>query len=75
MKLVSSTNIMGSDKEFILKGRKFFYIMNSKGPKIDPWGTSCFNVAQSERITSSIRWFYFNFLFYICKVGPEPICT
>jgi len=55
MKPVSSTNIMGSDKEFILKGRKFFYIMNSKGPKIDPWGTSCFNVAQSERITSSIR--------------------
>jgi len=46
MKLVSSTNIMGSDKEFILKGRKFIYIMNSKGPKIDPWVTSCFNVAQ-----------------------------
>jgi len=24
MKLVPSTNIMGSDKEFILKGRKIF---------------------------------------------------
>lgn len=47
MKLVSSTNIMGSDNEFILRGRKFIYIMNSKGPKIDPWETSCFNVTQS----------------------------
>jgi len=29
MKLVSWTNIMGSDKEFILKGSKFIYIRNS----------------------------------------------
>jgi len=58
---------MGSDKEFILKGRKFIYAMKSKGPAIDPWETSCFNVAQSEKITSSIRQFYFNFLFYIVK--------
>lgn len=49
MKLVSSTNIMGSGKEFILNGGKFIYIMNSKGPKIDPLGASCFNAAQSRK--------------------------
>jgi hypothetical protein len=29
---------MGSDKEFILR-RSFIYIINNKGPKIDPWET------------------------------------
>jgi hypothetical protein len=33
--LVSSVNEMGSDKVFIVGGRSF-YIMKSKGPKIDP---------------------------------------
>ena len=41
MTLVSSAN-MGSDKEFIPRGRSFMFIMNSKGPRIDHWGTPCF---------------------------------
>jgi len=53
---VSSTNIISSDTEFILRGRSFIYIMNNKGPGIDPWGTVCFIVPQSEKkILSFIR--------------------
>jgi hypothetical protein len=37
--LVSSANIMGFDMLFIVGGRSFMYIINSKGPRIDPWGT------------------------------------
>jgi hypothetical protein len=47
--LVSSTNKMGSDKVCIFEGRSFIYIMKSKGPKIDPWGTQCFTVLHSEK--------------------------
>jgi len=32
MSLVSSSNSMGYDAEFILRGRSFIYIMNSRGP-------------------------------------------
>jgi hypothetical protein len=39
MTLVSSANIMGSDKVFIVGGRSFMYIMKSKSPRIDPWQT------------------------------------
>jgi hypothetical protein len=46
---VSSANKIGSAKEFIFSRRSFIYIVNSKGPRIDPWGTSCFNVPQSEK--------------------------
>ena len=49
MKLVSSAYIMGSDKEFLLKGRSFIYIMNNTGLGIDPWVTPCFNVLHSEK--------------------------
>jgi hypothetical protein len=49
MTLVSSANIMGSDKLFIVGGRSFMYIMKSKGPRIDPWGTPCFIVPQFEK--------------------------
>jgi hypothetical protein len=35
MTLVSSANIMGSDKEFIVGGRSFMYIMKSKGRRIN----------------------------------------
>jgi len=53
---VSSTNNISSDTEFILRGRSFIYIMNNKGPGIDPWGTVCFIVPQSEKkILSCIR--------------------
>ena len=49
MTLVSSANNIGSDTEFILRGRSFIYIMNKRGPRIDPWETPCFNVPQSEK--------------------------
>jgi hypothetical protein len=38
---VSSANIMGSVKVFIVfivGGRSFMYIIKSKGHRIDPWG-------------------------------------
>jgi hypothetical protein len=47
--LVLSANIMGFAKVFIVGGRSFMYIMKSKGPRIDPWGTPCFNVPQFEK--------------------------
>jgi hypothetical protein len=43
MTLVSSAN-MGSHKEFMLRGRSFMYIMNSKVSVINLWGTPYFNV-------------------------------
>jgi hypothetical protein len=44
--LVSSANIMGIAKVFIVGDRSFIYVMKSKGPKIDPCGTPCFIVPQ-----------------------------
>jgi hypothetical protein len=49
MTLVSSANKIGSAKEFILSGRSFIHIINSKGPRIDPWGTPFFSVPQLEK--------------------------
>jgi hypothetical protein len=40
---------MGFVKVFIVGVRKFMYIMKSKGPRIDPWGTPCFIVPQFEK--------------------------
>jgi len=48
MMLVSLANI-GYDIEFILRGKLFIHIMNNRGPRIDPLGTPCFNVPQSEK--------------------------
>jgi hypothetical protein len=48
MTLVSSANIMGIAKVFIVGGRSFIQIMKSKGPKIDPSGTPCSIVPQLE---------------------------
>jgi hypothetical protein len=48
MTLVSSTYIMGYDNICIVEGRSFMYVMKSKGPKIDPWGTPCVAVPQLE---------------------------
>jgi hypothetical protein len=42
--LVSSANKMSSDKVLIVRSRSFIYMMKSKGPKIDPWGTPCLTV-------------------------------
>jgi len=49
MTLVSSANNIGSDTEFILRGRSFIYIMNNRDPRITPWGTPCFSLPQSEK--------------------------
>jgi len=46
MTLVSSANNISSDTEFILRRRSFIYIVNNKGPRIDPWGTLCFIIPQ-----------------------------
>jgi hypothetical protein len=35
---------MGSDKVFIVEERSFMYIMKSKGPSTDPYGTPCFTI-------------------------------
>jgi hypothetical protein len=48
MTLVSSANIMGTDKLFIVGGRSFIWIMKSKGPKIGPCGTPCSLIPQFE---------------------------
>ena len=49
MTLVSSANNVGSDIEFIVRGRLFMYIMNNRGPGIDRWGTPYYSVLQSEK--------------------------
>jgi hypothetical protein len=40
---------MGFAKVFIVGERSFMYIMKSKGPRIDPWGTPFFIVPQFEK--------------------------
>jgi hypothetical protein len=50
MTLVYSAKSIGFDMEFIFRGRLFIYIMNNKGPRIDPWGNPCFSVPQSEKM-------------------------
>ena len=49
MALVSPANNTGSHTEFILRGRSFMYIMNNRGPRIDPLGAPCFNVPQAQK--------------------------
>jgi hypothetical protein len=46
MRPVSSANIMGIAKVFIVGGKPFIWVMKSKGPKLDPCGTPCFIVPQ-----------------------------
>jgi hypothetical protein len=47
--LVSSANNTVSDTECVLWGRTFTNIMNNRGSRIDPWGTPCFSVPQSQK--------------------------
>jgi hypothetical protein len=61
--LVSSVNKMGSHKVFIVEGRSFIYITESKGPKIDTWGTPCFTVPHFEENFSNDFSSVFCFLF------------
>ena len=49
MTLVSSANNNDSDTQFFLRGRSFIYIMNNRGPRIDPQRTPCFNVPQADK--------------------------
>jgi hypothetical protein len=54
--LVSSANNIGYDTEFILRKKSFIHTMDNRGPRIDPWGTPCFNVPKSEnKILSCVR--------------------
>jgi hypothetical protein len=50
MILVPFTTSMGSDKVFILEGRLFIYVMKSKGPGIEPWGTLYFINSESVAV-------------------------
>jgi hypothetical protein len=56
--LVSAASIIGSDTVFIVVGRSFTYIMNSKRPRIDPWGTLCCIIPKFQKNLSVIRLFY-----------------
>ena len=42
-------NNINSDKDFILRGKSFVYIMTNKGHGIDPWGIPCFNVHNRKK--------------------------
>lgn len=53
MTLLSSSNNVGIDMQFILRGRSFKYIMNNRGSRIDPWENSCFIVPQSDKMILS----------------------
>jgi hypothetical protein len=61
--LVSSVNTMSSDEVFIVGGRSFIYIMKSKGPRIDPWGTPCFTIPHFEENISNDFISVFCFIF------------
>ena len=50
MTLVSYANNIGSDVEFILMRRRRVCITNNKDPRIDPWRTLYFIIAQPEKI-------------------------
>jgi len=62
---VSTANNIHSDAEFILRGRPFIYIMNNRDPRIDPWGTPCFSMPQSQKKCWAVLGGYFNFLYYV----------
>jgi hypothetical protein len=49
MTLIQSANNIRSDAELILRGVPFICIMNNRDPRIDPWGTPCFSMLQSQK--------------------------
>ena len=58
---------MVSAKEFFLRGGSFMYVMNSKRPTIDLWGSLYVNVPQSgNKIRIGLCDYIFNFLFSVC---------
>jgi hypothetical protein len=48
--LVSSAKIIGAEVLFINFGKSFIYIRKSRGPRMEPCGTPCLNLAQSETL-------------------------
>jgi hypothetical protein len=58
--LVSSANKMSPGNVFIVGGRSFMYIMKSRGPKIDPWGTPHF----AENFFLTILFYFLFFIFF-----------
>jgi hypothetical protein len=66
-------NKIGSDKVFIVGGRSFIYIIESKGPKIDPWGTTCFTVPYFEENFSNDFSSVFLFIFFLFQTGYKPV--
>jgi hypothetical protein len=43
-----SAKIIGTEVLFIILGKSFIYKRKSRGPKIEPCGTPCLTLAQSE---------------------------
>jgi len=48
--LVSSAKIIGAEVLFIILRKSFIYKRKSRGPKIEPCGTPCLTLAQSETL-------------------------
>jgi len=61
MTLVSSAS-MSYNKEVILSGRSFMYIMSSKDPRINALVTPCFNTPSESQCTSLFQLSVFYFL-------------
>jgi hypothetical protein len=60
MILVSSANIMDCPM-----GKASVYLMNSKGARIDHWGTPCLNVPSRRKILCCLDEFISNFCFFV----------
>jgi hypothetical protein len=76
MTLVSSKSNIGSDAEFVLRGRTFIYITNNRGHRICPWGTPCYSVAQlGKTFLVVLGEFSLTCCLLLVKweMGPEPI--
>jgi len=55
--VINTANKTGLVWLFIPKGKSLMYIMNNKGPKIDPWRTNTFYCSPDEHFCS---WFWSN---------------
>jgi len=49
MTLVLSANNTGHNVEFFSQGKVIYVYYEKQSPRIDPWGTLCFNVPKSEK--------------------------
>jgi hypothetical protein len=71
MTLVLSANKIGSDTEFILRGRSFIYIMNNRAPGTDPWRTP-HSMYPSEKIFSAVLGGFIQFCLLLVKKDLNP---